>query len=452
MGVPPQEAPKGHLGQEVRFRKSRDILSRRSTIKPESEISSKPLHGIVFQMDLNSSEVAEEVRKKTILHWNYRDFKELPIVLRSYGSHVKEIYLKWNHLKSLPAWIEELENLTNLYLCGNFIQTLPPEVQYTRLTLLDLNSNRLETIPSSIGNLGTLKCLLLDENLITRIPLSCSQLWNLEYFSISNNRLIILPEWLGSLPKLEDLIVDNNFLEELPNRLTLAPELRNISVCSNRLKYLPLNGFVSSPFIQFDQNRDLNYLSYPLLSQLVSKIRNSFGGDLRNAVARGCFLSIPRSDFRSCNIKLRLSEEIGIEEITIDLPRQLMTVHKISENVVTSLWELALRKVYSTRYHHSLEITSPLNVKVSYEPFFQENSDLKFSENCIPYVLIENGPVSICVNNSCQEPIFTDAWVTFGLGSDVYEIPTVALFCSHRCAAQFSTLSGSRNNRFFINE
>ena len=122
-------------------------------------------------MDLNSTEIVEEITKKTILHWNYREFKELPVVLRSYGSQVREIYLKWNHLKSLPSWIGELQNLTNLYLCGNLIHKLPPEVEFTRLTLLDLNSNRLETIPSSIGNLETLKFLLLDENLITRIPL-----------------------------------------------------------------------------------------------------------------------------------------------------------------------------------------------------------------------------------------------------------------------------------------
>lgn len=161
-------------------------MSRRSTIKPESQTSLKPLHGTLFQMDLNSCEVAEEVRKKTILHWNYRDFKELPVVLRSSGSHVREIYLKWNHLKTLPAWIGELENLTNLYLCGNFIQKLPPEVQYTRLTLLDLNSNRLESIPSSIGNLATLKCLLLDENLITRIPFG-------KFLILYNSLQIIFP-------------------------------------------------------------------------------------------------------------------------------------------------------------------------------------------------------------------------------------------------------------------
>ena len=121
-------------------------------------------------MDLNSKEVTEEIKKKTILHWNYREFNEIPVVVRNHGRHIREIYLKCNKLKSLPSWIGELENLTNLYLCGNFIHKLPFELAYTRLTVLELNSNRLESIPSSIGNVRTLKCLLLDDNFIRKIP------------------------------------------------------------------------------------------------------------------------------------------------------------------------------------------------------------------------------------------------------------------------------------------
>lgn len=37
-----------------------------------------------------------------------------------------------------------------------------------------------------------------------------------------------------------------------------------------RLTYLPLNGFISAPCIQFDANEYLNYVSYPLLRQLIS--------------------------------------------------------------------------------------------------------------------------------------------------------------------------------------
>lgn len=118
----------------------------------------------------SENEMADEVKRKNILHWNYRELDEIPIVVKTYGANVREIYLKWNKLKSLPNWIFQLEKLQNLYLAGNFIQKLPKEIQYSRLTVLDLNSNKLETIPSTVASLITLKCLLLDDNFITNIP------------------------------------------------------------------------------------------------------------------------------------------------------------------------------------------------------------------------------------------------------------------------------------------
>lgn len=36
-------------------------------------------------------------------------------------------------------------------------------------------------------------------------------------------------------------------------------------------------------------------------------------------------------------------------DVIIELPRQLLKIHKLHENVTCSLWELALRKVYVDR-------------------------------------------------------------------------------------------------------
>ncbi|XP_051174406.1 leucine-rich repeat and death domain-containing protein 1-like isoform X2 [Leptopilina boulardi] len=352
-------------------------------------------------MDLNTSEIADEVKKKNILHWNYREFNELPIVVKTHGSHVREIYLKWNKLKTLPKWIGELKNLQNLYLSGNFIQKLPQEIKFSKLTVLDLNSNQLEFIPTSVANLITLKYLLLDDNYITRIPPIFSQLRNLEYLSICRNRLETLPEWLGSLEKLEDLIVDNNYLEELPNRLTLAPVLLNISVCSNR-----------------------------------------------------CFQKdVTESKNRNQKLQISPNEYDGNEEITIEFPSQLVKIHKISNNVVCTLSELALRKVYKNRYRHNLEIKkSPLNVKIIYEPRYCStlNNDFQMFQHFFPAILMDNGPLSICHNYHCQEAIFTESWIIFRLGFDFLHFPTCAFFCSHRCASKFANFSEFRNH-YFLN-
>jgi Leucine-rich repeat (LRR) protein len=123
-------------------------------------------------MDPESKEMIKEIESKVILHWNYRHLVKFPEMLRTYGGHIQEIYLKWNRLITLPSWITELCNLTNLYVSSNLIRELPGEFGImTKLTVLDLSDNELEWIPSCIGNLSNLKTLLLNDNFIEKLPL-----------------------------------------------------------------------------------------------------------------------------------------------------------------------------------------------------------------------------------------------------------------------------------------
>lgn len=120
-------------------------------------------------MDPDPIEMANEVKSKVILHWNYRGLAEFPEAIRLHGGHVQEIYLKWNKLTTLPPWVAELFNVTNLYIYGNQIEQLPMELgRMNQLTVLDLSANRLQLIPACIGNLNNLKSLFLNDNFIER--------------------------------------------------------------------------------------------------------------------------------------------------------------------------------------------------------------------------------------------------------------------------------------------
>ncbi|XP_046830787.1 leucine-rich repeat-containing protein 28-like isoform X2 [Vespa crabro] len=393
-------------------------------------------------MDLDPAEMVNEVKEKVILHWNCRGLTELPEIIRKYGSHIQEIYLKWNKLTTLPPWIIELFNVTNLYIYGNLIKELPIELgNMSQLTVLDLSANKLKEIPASIGNLINIESLLFNDNYIKKLPMEMSQLHNLEVLSLSGNEFVALPEWLGSLPKLKELNADNNYLKELPNRLTLAPKVSVISVCSNRLKYLPLNGFLSSPCIRFDANEYLNYLSYPVLIQLAYQIHTSVTGDSVNILGYKCFkLKCEDNQSLNANIKLNIKLDASCNKsIVIELPRQILRVHNVNENKTVSLWELALRKVYRLKYKHILNIsTSPINVKIVYKRHTKRNFDFLMSSiNCASYNLLINGPATICVNSHCQQPIFTEAWIIVGIIHHIYSIPTIALCCSRSCAFKF---------------
>ncbi|XP_014487758.1 PREDICTED: leucine-rich repeat protein SHOC-2-like isoform X2 [Dinoponera quadriceps] len=399
---------------------------------------------------MDFAEMANEVKSKVILHWNCRGLVELPEVIRLHGSHIKEIYLKWNKLTTLPPWVMELFNVTNLYMYGNLIKQLPMELgEMHQLTVLDISANKLEHVPSCISNLRNLNCLFLNDNFIETLPVELSQLSNLQILSVSGNQIVALPEWTGSLPRLKELYAGNNRLKELPNRLTLAPELTIISVGSNRLTYLPLNGFLSAPFIGFDSNEYLNYVSYPLLFQCLSQLRTMRLH--KYSLAFGCFKTRYDANVLSTNIKLYI-EKKGLYEndtdIIIELPRQLLKIHEVHENVTCSLWELALRKIYTERYKHTLDVsTSPASVTILYSPLPKDTKmDLMLSiMNRTLYNLLTNGPVSICVNSHCQQPIFTEAWIIIGISYHAKSLITIALCCSRSCASAFAAHSSTFN-------
>ncbi|XP_077274374.1 uncharacterized protein LOC143904035 isoform X1 [Temnothorax americanus] len=402
----------------------------------------------------NVMDMAMEVRNKRILHWSCRGLAELPEVIRLYGGHVKEIYLKWNELTTLPPWIAELYNMTNLYLYNNRIERLPVELgEMSQLTVLDLSTNRLQLVPACIGNLKNLRYLSLDNNLIERLSVELSQLNNLEVLSISGNQIVTLPEWIGSFPRLRELYVDGNRLRELPNRLTIAPNLTLISACENRLTYLPLNGFLSAPYIRVEGNEYLNYISYPLLQQLYPHLRHSliFYKDVCKDVTSRYFKTHYDTNGLSIKLHIKTKDFFPINyDATIELPRQLLKVHEVHENVTCSLLELALRKVYTERYKHTLDIpvlSEKGKVTVFYEPLLKNTKlDFILSTNHILYSLSTNGPTSICVNSQCQQPIFTEAWIIIDMcNPTVWRTITIALCCSRSCAIAFAHSNATDN-------
>lgn len=122
-------------------------------------------------MNSDVTDMVNEVKEKIILHWNYRGLTEIPEAVRHVGSHVQEIYLKWNELKSLPSWISDFSNVTNLYLYGNSIEHLPVSLGcMNKLVVLDLSANQLKELPSCLGNLNNLQSLLLNQNFIKYLP------------------------------------------------------------------------------------------------------------------------------------------------------------------------------------------------------------------------------------------------------------------------------------------
>jgi CCR4-NOT transcription complex subunit 6 len=92
------------------------------------------------------------------------------------------------HLKTLTSTLFQYTFLTKLYLNYNKLSILPAGIGRLRnLTHLDASLNDLRTLPPEIGMLVNLKQLLLFDNNITFLPPELGSLFQLEVLGIDGN-------------------------------------------------------------------------------------------------------------------------------------------------------------------------------------------------------------------------------------------------------------------------
>ena len=127
-----------------------------------------------------------------------------------------ELNLSYRGLKTLrPERIENLTDLTALYLSGNKLTALPPEIgNLTNLIYLELGNNQLTALPPEIGNLSNLRALELYDgsrsldspgNPLTVLPPEIGNLTSLDTLDLNDNQLTELPPEIGNLTNLVDL-------------------------------------------------------------------------------------------------------------------------------------------------------------------------------------------------------------------------------------------------------
>lgn len=131
--------------------------------------------------------------------------------------------------------------LQKLSLCDNNIQaTIPPEFEQMSSTMqtLKINSTDLTgTIPTQIGNIGSLKNLTLQGNLDGALPTELGQLQNMVDLCITNSDIHgKIPRQLGELSWLQALKLDRNQLTgSIPIQLRKLSRLDTLHLHNNLL-------------------------------------------------------------------------------------------------------------------------------------------------------------------------------------------------------------------------
>nr|WP_276592357.1 MULTISPECIES: leucine-rich repeat-containing protein kinase family protein [unclassified Methylobacterium] len=115
---------------------------------------------------------------------------------------MRVLFASGNPFERLPPVLGDCPSLSQLGFRGCGIREVPAEALPRDLRWLILTDNRIETLPTALGERPRLQKLMLAGNRLSTLLDSLSAADNLELIRLACNRLDVLPPWLTRLPRL----------------------------------------------------------------------------------------------------------------------------------------------------------------------------------------------------------------------------------------------------------
>ncbi len=161
-----------------------------------------------------------------------RETMELPEEIGNLTSLVK-LCLYRTDVKVLPLTIGQLKNLQELDLGKSTIRTLPPCIgRLENLREIDLdNARNLSKLPDEIGNLTSLTKLNLSHTCsLLALPTTIGRLRNLPELDLRYSGVKELPRGIGDMTSLKFLILTKCPMESLPPSIGKLKNLRHLDL------------------------------------------------------------------------------------------------------------------------------------------------------------------------------------------------------------------------------
>ncbi|KAL3824884.1 hypothetical protein ACJIZ3_020913 [Penstemon smallii] len=174
--------------------------------------------------------------------------------------NLEELNLSANLLESLPDSIGLLFKLKILDVSRNKLSALPDSISHCRaLVEMDASFNKLTYLPTNIGfELVNLKRLSIHLNKIRSLPTSIGEMKSLTLLDVHFNELHGLPPSIGKLTNLEILNLSSNFsdMTELPETISDLTNLKELDLSNNQIHALPdtFGRVVNLTKLDVDQN------------------------------------------------------------------------------------------------------------------------------------------------------------------------------------------------------
>jgi len=149
----------------------------------------------------------------------------------------------------------------NFYIRTRMLQAEEVLQEYCLDSTFYLYNTPIESLPDELGNLSSLRCLLIRKNKIKQLPQSLGLLLQLQVIDASENELQTLPDSIKYMKRLHSLHLAHNHLHVLPPEIGELHQLRKLCLKDNKMRVLSytIQWMEQLEYLDLSQNPNLNF-------------------------------------------------------------------------------------------------------------------------------------------------------------------------------------------------
>ena len=160
---------------------------------------------------------------------------EFPREIFDLADSLEILNLSGNQLSSLPDDLPRLHKLRIIFCSDNLFTELPTVIgQCKNLSMVGFKANQISRVPDA-SLAPTLQWLILTDNRIQTLPSSIGQCTQMQKLMLAGNELHDLPDELANCTQLELLRLSANRFSSLPNWLLAMSKLAWLAIAGNPL-------------------------------------------------------------------------------------------------------------------------------------------------------------------------------------------------------------------------
>lgn len=205
---------------------------------------------------------------------NNMSFFELPVdsVVRHVNGQIHALWMPYLEISSIHFTINKINFVDTMNFEHNNLVTVPAEIgDLDSVKVLLLGENDITSLPDEISGMANLFSLHIVGNSLDSLPLSLEGLLSLKDIHICHNNFTVFPEGLTTLPVIESICLDNNKVESLPLSIGNLSTLKILDLESNNITALPVSIVHLTELLKIDIDSNMvSFLPEAMMDSLIN--------------------------------------------------------------------------------------------------------------------------------------------------------------------------------------